>query len=153
MAADLEERERQSRDDDVPSRGSDAMPERWDGILHSGKAVGQCGEEDAIGRHKPKLYERQGCGLREGDQDSFRGRVRQRRREIPDYAERLRSSSACSVRFGDGNWRPTISFGETGAFSAPAISWAFALTLPLRERMVRNASVKLFCLPWLLPKG
>jgi hypothetical protein len=27
-----------------------------------------------------------------------------------------------TVTFGDGDWRPTISFGDTGAFKAPAIS-------------------------------
>lgn len=58
-----------------------------------------------------------------------------------------------TVKSGNGNWRPTISFGDTGAFRAPAISWAFALTLPFRERMVLNASVKLFCLPCTLPVG
>jgi hypothetical protein len=58
-----------------------------------------------------------------------------------------------TVKLGDGNWMPTISFGDTGAFRAPAISWALALTLPFRERMVRNASVKLFCLPCTLPVG
>ena len=58
-----------------------------------------------------------------------------------------------TAKSGNGNWRPTISFGDTGAFRAPAISWAFALTLPFRERMVLNASVKLFCLPCTLPVG
>lgn len=40
----------------------------------------------------------------------------------------------------------TMSFGETGARRASAISWAFWLTLPLRPLIVRMASVRLFCL-------
>ncbi len=58
-----------------------------------------------------------------------------------------------TAKSGDGNWRLTISFGDTGAFRAPAISWALAVTLPFLERMVLNASVKLFCLPCTLPVG
>jgi hypothetical protein len=58
-----------------------------------------------------------------------------------------------TVKFGGDDWGRTISFGDTGAFKAPAISCAFALTLPFRERMVLNASVKLFCLPCTLPVG
>lgn len=41
----------------------------------------------------------------------------------------------------------TTSFGEMGAFNASAISWAFWLKLPLRVRIVRIASLRLFCLP------
>lgn len=44
-----------------------------------------------------------------------------------------------------------ISFGETGARRASAISWAFWLTLPLRPLIVRIASVRLFCR--LCPRG
>lgn len=43
----------------------------------------------------------------------------------------------------------TMSLNDTGAFSASAISWAFALTLALLVRIVLNASLKLFCLPCL----
>jgi len=45
----------------------------------------------------------------------------------------------------------TISLGDTGAFRASEISCTFALTLPFRVRMVRNASLKLFCLVCPLP--
>ena len=38
-----------------------------------------------------------------------------------------------------------MSFGERGARRASAISCAFWLTLPLRERIVRKASPRLFC--------
>lgn len=39
----------------------------------------------------------------------------------------------------------TMSFGERGALKASASSCAFWLTLPLRERIVRKASPRLFC--------
>src|SRR5262245_58675269 len=42
--------------------------------------------------------------------------------------------------------RHTISRGDTGARSASAISWAFWLTLPCLVRIVRIASLRLFCL-------
>ena len=42
---------------------------------------------------------------------------------------------------------PTISLGDTGAFSASAISCAFWLTLAFRVRIVLKASLRLFCLP------
>lgn len=45
----------------------------------------------------------------------------------------------------------TISFTETGALSASAISWALALTLARRVLMVLRASLRLFCLPCLVP--
>jgi len=41
----------------------------------------------------------------------------------------------------------TTSCGETGAFKAAAISWAFSLTLPRLSLIVFRASLKLFCLP------
>lgn len=43
-----------------------------------------------------------------------------------------------------------MSFGESGALSASAISWAFWLTLPLRVRIVLKASLKLFWRPCLV---
>ena len=42
-----------------------------------------------------------------------------------------------------------MSFTDTGAFRASAISWAFALTLALLVRIVLKASLRLFCLPCL----
>ena len=42
-----------------------------------------------------------------------------------------------------------MSLGDTGAFKACASSWAFALTLPRRPRIVLRASLKLFCCPCL----
>lgn len=43
------------------------------------------------------------------------------------------------------------SFGDTGARSASAISWAFWLMLPFLARIVRNASPRLFWRPWVRP--
>jgi len=40
-----------------------------------------------------------------------------------------------------------------GALRASAMSWAFWLTLPFRVRIPRIASLKLFCLPRLVPPG
>jgi hypothetical protein len=40
-----------------------------------------------------------------------------------------------------------MSVGDSGAFNASAISCAFWLTLPFLVRIVRIASLKLFCLP------
>lgn len=46
---------------------------------------------------------------------------------------------------GGGIVQHTMSFGDTGAFSASAISCAFWLTLPFLVRIVLIASLKLFC--------
>jgi hypothetical protein len=46
--------------------------------------------------------------------------------------------------------KPTMSVGDSGAFSASAISCTFWLTLPFLVRTVRIASLKLFCLPCLV---
>lgn len=46
-----------------------------------------------------------------------------------------------------------MSAGEMGALRASAISWAFWPTLPLRVRMLRMASPRLFCRPWPRPAG
>lgn len=46
-----------------------------------------------------------------------------------------------------------MSLGETGALRAPAISWAFWLTLPPRARIFLTASVMLFCRPWPWPRA
>ena len=43
-----------------------------------------------------------------------------------------------------------MSFGDSGALSASAISCAFWLTLPLRVLIVLKASLKLFCRPCLV---
>lgn len=43
-----------------------------------------------------------------------------------------------------------MSVGDSGAFSASAISCAFWLTLPFLVRIVLIASPKLFCLPCLV---
>jgi hypothetical protein len=43
-----------------------------------------------------------------------------------------------------------INLGDTGALSASVISWTFWLTLPFLVLIVRNASLKLFCLPCLV---
>lgn len=43
-----------------------------------------------------------------------------------------------------------MSFGESGALSASAISCAFWLTLPLRVRIVLKASLRLFWRPCLV---
>lgn len=59
---------------------------------------------------------------------------------------------SAEFRIMDGG-RPTINFGDTGAFNACAISWAFSLTLPFRVRIVLKASPKLFCLPCPRPLG
>ena len=42
-----------------------------------------------------------------------------------------------------------MSFGDSGAFSASAISCAFWLTLPFRVRIVWKASLRLFWRPCL----
>src|SRR5579859_2232394 len=44
----------------------------------------------------------------------------------------------------------TMSLGETGTFSASAISCALALTLALRPLIVLMASLRLFCRPCLV---
>ena len=52
-----------------------------------------------------------------------------------------------TVELGSGEKLLTTSLGLTGALRASAISCAFWLMLPLLIRIVRMASLRLFCLP------
>ena len=96
--------------------------------------------------YKHELDQSQGHGLGQGSQDGLGRSVGHDRGRVPNGTEELGPKSKHENAFVFELQR-TMSRPDTGALRASAISWAFWLTLPLRPRTVRIASLKLFCLP------
>lgn len=98
---------------------------------------------------KRELSDGEGDRFGEGIQDLAGGGIRDHRGDVPCSTYCLRPFSRYHTSSLERQIR-TTSLGETGAFSASAISWAFWLILPFLVLMVLIASLKLFCRPCLV---
>ncbi len=119
VAADLEKREGQGGGYDVSTWVTNAVFERWNGVLQRRKEMGEIGEEYAPGGDKGELDESEGDRFRKDIEDGFGGSIGQGGAHVPDETEDLFRSDLFITQRSEAH---TMSLMEIGAFRASAIS-------------------------------